>query len=88
MVNVHDSGKLLDKVGREHLHILSQHHKIDIVLAQEFELVMLLVGFGVWRDRKIVVVDTKLIRDRFEVGVIANDQWDFGVQLSRLMSPQ
>ena len=40
---------------------------------------MFLMGFGVLSDGDVVVVNAKLIGDRFEVGMVADDQRDVGV---------
>src|ERR1700682_5434500 len=75
-------GILRDKFGRKHLHITSEHHEINIVGREQFELLrfsLQLVLLGHWN---VMESDSIKICVTLCVGVIADHQREIASQLS------
>lgn len=60
MVNVDHLGKGLNKFWTEYLHILGQHHQIDVVVLEQLQLLGFGKGLGLWCHGDIVKVNAKL----------------------------
>ena len=78
-----------DKLGRDNLHVASQHDKLNIVFFEKSQLGRLLLGFVFFGDGKIFIIDTETFGGNLHVGVIAHDKGYFDLPFaSRVTSQQ
>ena len=71
---------------REHLHVSSKHHQLDVVLFDKFEYSSFLVGLSVFRDREMVENNVVALGQGLEVWMIANNHGYVHSQLARLLA--
>jgi hypothetical protein len=88
VVDVKGFRELCDELVAEDLHVFGEDDEIDVVGGEEFEFVGFLLVFGVGADGDVVKVDAVLVGDRLEVGMVTDDQWDFGLEFARSRSPK
>ena len=72
---------LREEVLREHLHVASEHHQVDVALEQ-VQVLTLDLGLGVGRDRGVHERDAEVAHVVTEVGVVADDHRDRHVDLA------
>ena len=89
MVDVDDFISVIaDEIVGENLHVPGEDDKFDLVLGQQLQLRPLLFLLVVAVDRKEMEIDAELAGHRFKIGVIADNQGDFHIDLFGFPSRQ
>ena len=61
-------------LGDKDLHILGQHHQVDVISAwQKFELTLFLLSLGFPGHRDVVKANAKLVGNGLQVRMIADN---------------
>lgn len=86
VVDVDDlAGHDLAEFRGEDLHVPRQHDEVDLVGVDEFEDPGFLLGLGVLGHGEVVEGDVVGLGERFEVGVVGDDQGNVDGELARLL---
>jgi len=67
---------------RQNLHVPSQHNQINVILANQFQNLGLLLRLGIRGDRKVVEWNVIGGREGGKIGVVGNDQGDLDAKLT------
>ena len=76
------------KLGREDLHVAGKHHQVDLMLPQQRLNPRLLLGLRFRGHGQVEEGDAMGLDLGGEVVMVGDHQWDLGVQLARLPSPE
>jgi hypothetical protein len=83
MMNVDDRPRIaLDKIVRKHLHVARQHHQIDLVSLQKFQLLRFRLRLVLFADRNLVIRHAVEIRMMLGIGMVADHQGKVATQLA------
>ena len=86
MVNVDDLHReRLHHLRTQNLHVARHDDEVYLMLSEQGDLTFFLGLLRFFRDGKDVIVDPKLLRDRFEIGMVTDDQGNVATQFSRAM---
>ena len=78
----------LAKLRRQHLHVPSQHHKLDIMLLDEIQNLRLLLLLRVLVDGQVMELDPITLSQSLVIRVIADNDRDIDTKLLVLRSEQ